>query len=298
MNMALITGAGFGFGLLLIWRGLHPAPVSLAASIDRLSGEGIAEIKAVNSGSFSSFGPLGRCLLGLAESLGLSLSKLRRDLAVLDRPIETHFAEKTALFVFGIVSVPAVGYLMILGGVPLPLSLPVWAGLAFGSVLFFAPDIGIGSDAVKRRDDFRHALSSFLDLVVVSIAGGAGVESALSDAAAAGNGWALLRIRRCLDEANVRHETPWIALGRLGNTLGVDELIELSASVGLAGTEGAKVRQSLAAKTVSLRTHQLTSAEAKAQSSTEAMSIPVVLLFAGFLVFISFPAISNVLTKL
>jgi hypothetical protein len=66
--------------------------------------------------------------------------------------------------------------------------------------------------------------------------------------------------------------------------------------VGLAGTEGAKVRASLGAKAVSLRMHELTEAESSEQAATEKMSLPVVLLFAGFLCFIAFPAVERVLT--
>jgi hypothetical protein len=87
-------------------------------------------------------------------------------------------------------------------------------------------------------------------------------------------------------------------LERLGNELGVAELGELAASVGLAGAEGAKVRASLGAKAASLRSHQLAEAETTAQTATEKMSLPVVLLFAGFLCFIGYPAIERVLAGL
>jgi hypothetical protein len=72
----------------------------------------------------------------------------------------------------------------------------------------------------------------------------------------------------------------------------------LAASVSLAGTEGAKVRASLAAKAGSLRTHELAEAETEDQAATERMSLPVVLLLAGFLLFIGFPAVERVLTGL
>ena len=86
-----------------------------------------------------------------------------------------------------------------------------------------------------------------------------------------------------------------MSLGRLGEELGIDELGELAASAALAGTEGAKVRSSLAAKAASLRSHQLAEAETDAQASTERMSLPVVLLFAGFLIFVGYPAVAHVL---
>ena len=69
-------------------------------------------------------------------------------------------------------------------------------------------------------------------------------------------------------------------------------------SVGLAGTEGARVRESLAAKAASLRSHELSQAEAEAQSASERMSLPVVLLFLGFLVFVGYPALDRIVTGL
>ena len=124
------------------------------------------------------------------------------------------------------------------------------------------------------------------------------MKTALGDAASVGAGWAFAYLRRALDQARLARETPWAALGRLGNELGVGELSELAASVSLAGTEGAKVRASLAAKAAPLRTHELAEAETADQAATERMSLPVVLLFAGFLVFLGYPAVEKVLTGL
>jgi Flp pilus assembly protein TadB len=172
---------------------------------------------------------------------------------------------------------------------------PAWASVALGVGGFFVPELGVRAEAAARRRDFRHALGSYLDLVVVALAAGGGVEGALEDAAEVGDGWAFAQLRSALAAARVRRETPWAALGRLGAELGVHELVELSASAGLAGTEGAKVRASLVAKAESLRAHQLAEAEASALAATERMSLPVVLLFAGFLIFIGFPAMARVL---
>ena len=180
----------------------------------------------------------------------------------------------------------------------LPVLVPLWASLIFMVAGFFAPDLGVHSEATRRRRDFRHALSSFLDLVVVALAGGGGVETALADAASVGSGWAFGYLRRALDQARLARQTPWAALGRLGQQLGVIELTELAASVALAGTEGAKVRASLAAKAASVRTHQLAEAETADQAASERMSLPVVLLFAGFLLFLGYPAVQKVLTGL
>ena len=169
-------------------------------------------------------------------------------------------------------------------------------GLALGVFFFFAPDISLRSEATARRTEFRQSLGSFLDLVVISLAGGAGVESALRDAAGIGHGWAYRQLDNALEVTTLTGETPWAALARLGDEVGVDELSELAASISLAGTEGARVRESLAVKASSLRDHALAAAESEAQATTEKMALPVVLLFLGFLILIGYPAAHKIFT--
>ena len=125
------------------------------------------------------------------------------------------------------------------------------------------------AEAAERRAEFRHALSSFLDLVVIVLAAGGGVQSALALAASGGGGWAFDRLGDALAASRLTRETPWAALGRLGTELGVVELEELAATMSLAGTEGARVRDSLIAKAASLRTHELARAEAEAQAQAQ-----------------------------
>lgn len=301
MIAALILGAGAGTGLLLIARGVAPPRPSLADALAQLR-RPPEPAPVVMCGSDSGFaarlgGPLAR-LLGHAGARKLLWARTRRDLAVLGRAPERHLAEKTALALVGFVLVPACAGVLAVAGLNLPIAVPVWAAILLGAAGFLVPDFGIHAEAEARRRDFRHALSSFLDLVVIALAGGGGVETALADAAGIGDGWAYDQLRTCLDHARLARQSPWSALDRLGGEIGVTELGELAASVGLAGTEGAKVRASLQAKAVSLRSHQLAEAETTAQAATERMSLPVVVLFAGFLCFIGYPAIERVLTGL
>jgi hypothetical protein len=128
------------------------------------------------------------------------------------------------------------------------------------------------------------------------LAGGAGVEGALAEAAAVGQGWAFGQLRQALEEARLTRVAPWGPLGRLGEDLGVEDLCELAASVGLAGSEGARVRATLSAKAGSIRAHSLADAQAAAEAMSERMSLPVVVLFAGFLLFVGYPALAHVLT--
>ena len=298
MTAAVLLGAGAGLGLLLVVRGLFPPRPTLAEALAQLRRlpQPVAAIAEEDPGGFAArLGRPAAGALGRAGAGWLVPGALRRDLAVLGRQPERHLAEKVALGLVGLVIVPVLATLLALGGAGLPVAVPVWGALVVMAAGFFLPDLGIHAEATRRRRDFRHALSSFLDLVVIALAGGGGVETALFDAAGVGEGWAFAALRRALDQARLSRETPWAALGRLGAELGVSELSELAASVALAGSEGAKVRASLAAKAVSLRTHALAEAETDDQAASERMSLPVVLLFAGFLFFLGFPAVERVL---
>ena len=61
------------------------------------------------------------------------------------------------------------------------------------------------------------------------------------------------------------------------------------------GDQLPKVRTSLAAKARALRTKSLADVEEAAQAASERMSLPVILLLCGFILFIGFPAIARVL---
>ena len=68
-------------------------------------------------------------------------------------------------------------------------------------------------------------------LVTILMAGGAGVETALYDAAEIGRGPAFRQLQAALSAAQARREAPWATLGVLGRRLGVVELEELEASM-------------------------------------------------------------------
>src|SRR5207302_3044763 len=125
-----------------------------------------------------------------------------------------------------------------------------------------------------------------------------GVDSALRDGANAGEGWPFDELRRALLESELHGESPWTGLNRLGEDIAVPELGELAASAALAGSEGARVRASLAARARSLRLRGLSEIEAAAQSASERMSLPIVALMVGFIVFLAYPAIDQVLNGL
>lgn len=293
---ALVCGAGVGLGLVLVLRGLWPARPTLAASLEALQvgGDGVGR---ADQGLTRRQGLVARLATALDRS-GLRLASTRQDLAVLGRAPERFFADKVVFAVVGLALLPAVVAVLALAGIGVPVLAPAWASLALALGGFFLPDVLVRGEAAQRRRSFRHALGAFLDLVAVHLAGGAGIESALNDAAAVGRGWSFARLRQALADARLAGDTPWQALARLGEDVGVVELCELGANLTLAGSEGARVRDSLAAKAVSLRRHEAAAAETRAQEASERMSLPIAVLLLGFLIFLGYPALARVLEGL
>lgn len=167
------------------------------------------------------------------------------------------------------------------------IALVVLAGLV-GAVV---PRATLRSQAVARRAEMREAVAVICDLAAVLVAAGEDVDAALADASGAGEGWAFEAIGAALPIGG-RLGT-WVALEALGEHLGVEELVVLAQNMGLAEEKGAKVRDALNTQAKTLREEAASEVEAKAGSMTERMSFPMVMLLAGFLLVIGYPAVAR-----
>ncbi|MFC8849938.1 MULTISPECIES: type II secretion system F family protein [unclassified Micromonospora] len=294
-GLVLLTGLGTGLGLWLVVVGWFPRPPRLDKALDAPYGIGRVGDATAETHSLGWSGRWGRPAVRWLRRAGLPLASTRRDLATVDKPVDVHLAEQATAMVFGLLLPPVAATLLVLAGVGTGVTVPVAASLALGIAGFLAPELSVRSEAAKHRTAFRDALSSFLDLVVISLASGAGVDQALDDAAKVGSGPAYTELRYALTEARLARVPPWDNLAALGRRVAVAELQQLAATIGLAGTEGAKVRASLRSRAIALRARQLTDAEGEANAATERMALPIVALFAGFLIFLGYPAMAAVL---
>ncbi|MFI9640876.1 type II secretion system F family protein [Micromonospora sp. NPDC051925] len=294
-GLILLAGLGTGAGLWLVLVGWFPRPPRLDKALDAPYGLDRAVDAAAEARSQGWTGRWGRPAVRWLRRAGLPLASTRRDLATLDKPVDVHLAEQATATVFGLLLPPVAATLLALAGVTVGVTMPAAASLLLGAAGFLAPELSVRSEAAKHRAAFRDALSSFLDLVVISLASGAGVDQALDDAAQVGSGPAYTELRYALTEARLARVPPWDILAALGRRVAVAELQQLAATVGLAGTEGAKVRASLRSRAIALRARQLTDAEGEANAATERMALPIVALFAGFLIFLGYPAMAAVL---
>ncbi len=316
MTAVVLAAAGLGFGILGIVVALRPGPHRLAVALDRLDALPGVEARPGDPGSGTLAG--GRTGAGvvapgaigrIATSQGLAvarlvsrndavLSRLQPMLAVTGTSLDSLCAQAIGAAGAGAL-VPVLAWaVMAAGGVRLPIALPAWGVLLAAGAGVLVPVLALGADAKERRRQARRAVGSFLDLVVLAMAGGMGVEGALHAAAGIGTDWVSRRLSRSLALARDAGVAPWEALGLLGVELGVEELGELAAAVGLAGQEGARVKATLSAKAASIRRHELADAETAANTVTERMFLPGVILLAGFLVFVGYPALARILTGL
>ena len=260
MIMVLVIGAGAGIGLELIRRAVLPV-----SPLSRMTGFvmarfGVAEADLAVTGGSAAKIATGRLITAAA-------------MAVL----------------------PLLAYVVTaLSGAALPVALTVVWAVAGAVVGFVIPATQLRQQAVAARARFRTSLSAYLDLVATMLAGGAGIETALVAAVRVGDGAAFSAIGAALDRAHSSRRSPWDELAAEGDRIGVAELPELAATIRLGGEQGARMTASLIAKANSMRSKQMADIEAAANSATERMGLPMVMLFLGFLVLLGYPAVQMI----
>ncbi|MEU5874222.1 type II secretion system F family protein [Glycomyces sp. NPDC047369] len=284
MNVLLAAALGITFGLaaagaVLVLRPARPrAAAALASVTDRAPLASIAD----DRGEVRRWPP----------------PRMRTDLAAIELS-PALFRHRLVRTVTAAVAVPLIGAGLLtaagIGGVLVPAAgLSAFAGL----IAYQLTRAHLRAEANDARDEYRRGLATYLGLAAMRLSSGAGIESALRKAAAAGHGPVFAAIRAALDRAALLGQSPWDALADLGERVGVAAFEQLGATAGLAGESGARIGTSLADRARALRLARLAELETKANIATERMSLPVVALATSFLLLIGYPAITSVLTGL
>jgi len=287
----VLLGLCAGFGLVLVATGLTRRS-SLVEEMQRYGPEAVLVARPSEVASRRTTALLAAVgvSLGRIATSDEGLSRQQSDLAITDRT-----PERQSIVVAVTALLGALTPFLVAG-------LASWIGLQVpaGELLAVAVIGGIGGvlssraelhrAAGRAREQFLRGLSCWLELVALAQAGGMGVESALVAAGRISPDRTFVRIRRALDRSRHSGVSPWDEQARLGAEIGVGELDELAASLALAGTEGARIRSSLTAKSQSLRRRQMSAAAARANATTERLFLPSIVLMVGFLIFIMFPA--------
>lgn len=299
MTLTYTAGAVTGLGLFLLVIALMPRRVSLARQVAAfyLGANGRAKVASPSATGRESrvSRELGSVLARLCAEQGWEFPSVRANLSLVGKSFENFLATKLLLAVFGLLFAPLMLTVLTVFGISFPFVVPVWAGLVLAAVFFFLPDLELKQQADKRRRDFRHAIGAFLDLVAMNLSGGRGVPEALMSASEIGTGWAMWRIRDALVNARITGQTPWQALGALGEEVRVGELRDLAAALSLVAEDGAKVRESLSTRAISLRRRELAELAGQAAERSQSMLVAQMLLAAAFLIFLVYPAVRTLL---
>ena len=288
MTVGLVLGLAIGLGLATTARGLLAPRESLQLRLSELDNPADGDHARTRRDR------LGRSAAAAFKHFGLRKQMVQADLRAAGRSLEQFTIAKLAMLTLGAGLPVGVWIATWAAQVWISPALVVLASTSTAGLLFFAPDLALREEARKRRRELRHQVCIYLDLVGLHLSGGAGMERALQSSANQGTAWGFVEIQRALGQAELTNEQPWEALDKLGRELGAADLEELAAWLSLAGKSGAPVGSSLHVKARGLRELALNEAETAAQQATERMSLPVVLLFSGFLGLIGYPAIAAI----
>ncbi|MFG1705406.1 hypothetical protein ACFLIM_19630 [Nonomuraea sp. M3C6] len=276
--LAMASGALITLGLLIVTHELMPGPPRLDAALARLDGRP-APVRG--------------------DWIRLRLARLpipRDDLALLGISVERFTLQRIGFLLIGLLFPVPLSLLCTFAGFPLPWAIPTGAAVILAVLFALIPDISARRQAHERRREFRAALATYLDMVALERAAGAGPPQALQAPVDICTGWVFSQIAQVLQHAKRAGEQPWRGLGTLGERVGIPQLTELADIAEDAGSEGTRVLSTLLAKAQSMRTAALADARAQANSRTSEMPIAIGLSIFGFLGLVCFPAIYRIMS--
>lgn len=280
----VLAGGVTGAGVAVMISGLNPPRPALAEVLDRLSRPAALPVTARRRLDLAVAAPLTR--------MGLPRAGTRKDLAILDRDPAEYLAQQIVIAVAGMLALGLLPVLWGLGG-----QLPLWLALLGAGMALRFTHARLRAAAEARRDQMRETLSTLLDLVGGSLAGGAGVEQALDDTMDELSGWAATRIRRELAAAaqtrGRQRVHTWTALRDLGAQIGVDELTELATAIEQAAA-GAPVAETLSVVARTMRARTTADMERQANAKSAQMAMPIMLFGLGYLIFLLYAAMGAI----
>ena len=284
--LAGLAGALFAFGILVLLQGAFPSKPDLRRRLAAFNDHELA-------GSFTGNSLIESLAVTLLETVkGEDMAAMLSDLEVTDTPLAHIALEKVKAGAGAGALAAFAGVLFGFVSGPLVLFIVAVIGAVVGYVL---PDMELKKKAEARRIEFTRALTAFVTLLGSSISGGGGINTAMADAAAMGDGWVFVKLRNALDEAKLTGISPWLAFEQLGRELRVVALIELAGSLTLAGASGARVTETLHSRAESSRDKEISDARAEAEAKSSTLGVPVGLMLLAWAGFMGYPAILNMM---
>lgn len=284
LRLMLATSAGAG-GLWLLVSGL----LQRRPALHKMSSHLARQPVIVEPGTAPNWGRLGAPVAARLRSR----PSIAADLRLAGRTADVHAVHLTAAALAALFGLPlvfavaqAVGLASI--GVPFPVLVAI-VGAAGAPVAVHA---SMRANAAKERSDLRFQLSAYLDVVTMLLAGNVGNEGALRQAAQVGDGRLFVELRKRITIAETANRSLVAALAQLGEELDLVELQQISASASLAGSAGAPVARTLAAKCATLRSALSAEQEAEARVRTGKITVPLVGMSLLIMACVIYPALN------
>lgn len=288
-QLALLGGMLLAGGAWLGVAALRPAPPRLAAVLAQLNaaspdpvGDPAGERAAAAAG-WRRWLPAG-VMVYADRNLGAA----DEDLAILGMTGADLAARKVGWAVCGLLVPAGLTASAAVAGAGVPVALPAFAGTALGVLGWVVPSRQVAARAAVARAEFTAALAAFLALVALERHARGSPAEALEEASRDMGSWPLQLIHAELVRAELSGQLPWDRLRVLGRRIGSEQLRTL-ADVVSAAADGAAVFETLLAEARNLRNAELAEQKSRAGVAGERLTLPGVVLMAGFFVLLMYP---------
>ncbi|NGO75763.1 hypothetical protein G6045_08760 [Streptomyces sp. YC504] len=238
-----------------------------------------------------------------AEQLGARLVKSpavatrlpSQDLKLLGQTPAELAAKCVAFAVLGLFLPQGSMLLAAAAGVGLPLPIPVGAALVASAFMVFKCIDDVRDEAKALRHEYRYAVISLLERLMLVRTASAGAAGALIQAASVGDRQPAQQIRAALDHARLTGTNGWTALEQLGRDLGIPELSHPARALALAGEERTAINNTLSNQIDLLRTALHTDRMTRANQASEQMELPILAVGLSLVLFMVVPAMVRIL---